>query len=78
VAKAKTAAGQEHTLDFEPSEPDERKDDQPGTCSRFTAKAAWMKSTDRLTVTATIEVDGKPHVAEWKDFDPKKYAHFEE
>ena len=78
MAKAKTAEGQEHALEFEPSEPDERKDDPPGKCSRFTAKAAWMKPTDRLTVTAAIEVAGKPHTAEWKDFNPKKYAHFEE
>ena len=78
TAKARTADGKEHALEFEPSEPEERKDDPPGKCSHFTAKAAWMKSEDVLSVRARIEIDGKPQRVEWKDFNPKKYAHFEE
>ncbi len=78
TAKAKTADGKEYDLTFEPSEPDERKDDPPGKCSHFVAKAPWMKPTDTLSVSATIEIDGKPQTVEWKDFNPKKYAHHEE
>lgn len=78
IAKAKSADGKEHELLFEPTELNERKDDPPGKCSRFTAKVAWMKADELLTVTSTIEIDGKTHTVEWKDFNPKKYAHFEE
>jgi hypothetical protein len=78
MARAKTSSGQEHELSFEPSEPDERKDDPPGKCSRFTARAAWMKAEELLTVSARIDVAGKSHEVIWKDFIPKKYAHFEE
>lgn len=78
TASAKTASGQEHELAFEPSEPDERKDDPPGKCSHFVAKAGWMKAEDVLTVAATVEIDGKPRRIEWTGFNPKRYAHHEE
>jgi hypothetical protein len=79
VAKAKRAGdAKDYDLVFEPAPKDERKDDPDGTCSRFTAKAPWMKADDTLTVTATVVVDGKPHPVEWADFHPKKYAHVDE
>jgi hypothetical protein len=37
-----------------------------------------MKPGDTLTVTASIPIDGQTHVVEWTEFNPKKYAHFEE
>ena len=73
-----TADGQAHELVFEPAPKDERKDDPDGKCSHFSAKAAWMKANDVLTVSGTIPIEGKLHAIEWKDFNPKKYAHFEE
>ena len=76
TAKAKADDDKEYELIFEPSEPDERKDDPPGKCSHFVAKAPWMKPGDLLTVTTNIELDGKSHSVEWKEFTPKKYAHF--
>lgn len=78
TATATTADGKEHELAFEPAEPDERKDDPPGKCSHFVAKAGWMKPADVLTVRATVDIDGKPRRIEWKDFNPKKYAHHED
>ena len=78
VAKAKTATGTEHELVFEPAPMDERKDDPPGACSHFVAKAGWMTPADVLTVTTTVDVDGKPRHVKWTDFNPKQYAHFEE
>ena len=78
TATARTADSKEFVLEFEPSEPEERKDDPPGKCSHFVAKAPWMKPGDLLTVTTNIELDGKSHSVEWKEFTPKKYAHFEE
>ncbi|MBY0459826.1 MAG: hypothetical protein K2V38_21115, partial [Gemmataceae bacterium] len=75
AATAKTADGKEHTLSFEPADMNERKDDPPGKCSHFVAKAGWMKPDDNLTVTTTVEIHGKPTKIEWKDFSPKKYAH---
>jgi hypothetical protein len=74
-ATAKTADGKEHELVFEPAPKDERKDDPDGKCSRFSAKAGWMKPEDVLTVTATVPINGKPASIAWKDFNPKKYAH---
>jgi hypothetical protein len=79
TAKAKRAGdAAEYDLLFEPAPKDERKDDPDGTCSRFTAKAPWMKADDTLTVTATIEADGKRYPVEWAEFNPKKYAHVDE
>lgn len=78
TATATTAGGKEHQLAFEPAEPDERKDDPPGKCSHFVAKAGWMQPDDVLSVRATVEIDGKLHPVEWKGFNPKKYAHHED
>ena len=75
TAKAKTANGTEYELIFEPAEPDERKDDPPGKCSHFVAKAPWMKPEEVLTVTAVIEVEGRRQTVVWPDFLPQKYAH---
>jgi hypothetical protein len=65
----------EHALAFEPAPKDERKGDPDGSCSRFSAKAGWMKPGDKLTVTVTVPLDGKDRKAVWVDFDPKKYGH---
>lgn len=76
AAKARRANDPaEYDLVFEPVPADERKGDPEGQCSRFSAKAPWLKPDDTLSVTATIPVDGKPHRVEWADFVPKKYAH---
>jgi hypothetical protein len=77
-ATAKTADGKEHPLSFEPAEAGERKDDPAGQCSHFVAKAPWMNPDDTLTVTATVDIDGKPTQIEWSNFNPRKYAHHEE
>ena len=62
-----------YTLEFAPAEKDERKTDPDGQCSRFTAKAPWMKADDELDVTVTIEgVDAK---IPWVKFLPSKYGH---
>jgi hypothetical protein len=74
-AIAKTADGKQHNLTFEPAPKDERKDDPEGKCSHYVAKAPWMKAEDVLTVTAAATINGKPTTIEWKDFNPKKYAH---
>ena len=78
AATATTAGGAAHPLEFEPAPPEERKGDPAGRCSHFVAKAGWMKRTDALTVTATLDIDGKPAKIEWKSFNPKKYAHHDE
>jgi hypothetical protein len=75
TATAKTADGKEHTLEFEPAPKEERKDDPDGKCSHFVAKAGWMKPTDTLSVTLTMEINGKPEPVTWNDFNPQKYAH---
>jgi hypothetical protein len=77
-AVAKTADGTQHKLTFEPAPKDERKDDPDGKCSHFVAKAPWMKAEDVLTVTAAATINGKPTTIEWKNFNPKKYAHHED
>ncbi|HEY2910384.1 MAG TPA: hypothetical protein VGI99_09060 [Gemmataceae bacterium] len=78
LAEAVASDGKAHELIFEPSEPEERKGDPPGKCSHFVAKAPWMKPGDSLTVTAGFLIDGQTHSVEWTEFNPKKYAHFEE
>ena len=76
VAKAKREGDpKEYDLKFTPDDPKERKDDPPGKCSRFSAKVPWMKPDDKLTVTATVEIEKKPRDLVWKGFVPKKYAH---
>jgi hypothetical protein len=76
VAKAKREGDtKEYDLTFEPDDPKERKGDPEGKCSRFTAKAPWMKPDDKLTVTATVEIEKTPRDLVWKNFNPKKYSH---
>jgi hypothetical protein len=76
VAKAKREGDpKEYELKFVPAEKAERKDDPDGKCSRFTAKAPWMKPDDKLTVTATVEIEKKPRDLVWKNFVPKKFSH---
>jgi len=77
-ATAKTADGKEHKLIFEPAPKDERKDDPDGKCSHFVAKAGWMKPEDVLRVTALVPINDKAHPVEWKNFNPRKYAHHED
>jgi hypothetical protein len=67
-----------YTLDFEPSPQDERMDDPVGKCSRFTAKAPWMKHEDILTVTLRAPLEGHETTAVWTNFNPKKFAHADE
>ena len=67
-----------YELTFKPAPKEERKDDKDGECSLFEAEAKWMKLDDMLSVTTTIDLGGKERKVEWKDFNPKKYAHFEE
>jgi hypothetical protein len=75
TATAKTADGKTYTLEFEPAPKDERKDDPDGKCSHFVAKAGWMKPEYMLTITTTVTINNKPAPIQWKDFNPKKYAH---
>jgi hypothetical protein len=65
----------EFELTFEPAPADERKGDPPGACSHFVAKAPWMTAEDVLTVSARVEIDGKPRKPTWRTFIVKKYAH---
>lgn len=67
-----------YALMFEPAPKDERMGDPEGKCSHFTAKAGWIKHEDKLTVTATLPLEGKPTEIRWTDFNPKKYAHVDE
>ena len=78
--KAEVQLGEElKEITFEPAPADERpKDEKPGTCSHFVAKAPWMKPTDNLYVVVKIPIDGKEETIRWKDFNPKKYAHHED
>lgn len=70
---------QRHELKFECAPAEERpKDEKPGTCSHFVAKAEWMKPTDDLAVVFHLELDGKRYRVIWENFIPKKYAHHEE
>lgn len=75
-----TRSGDDKTypLEFEPAPKDERKDDPEGKCSRFTARATWMKREDMLTVTLKAPLDGKERKVVWVDFNPKKFAHADE
>jgi hypothetical protein len=76
VAKAtQTGDDKKYTLEFEPAEKKERKDDPDGKCSRFTAKAPWMRGEDMLTVTLTITLDGQEKKVPWVDFNPREFAH---
>jgi hypothetical protein len=73
-AKATTTDKMEHELKFEPADFIERKDDPPGQCSHFVAKAWWMKPEDKLDVEVKIPIDGKDVTIRWDDFNPKKYG----
>jgi hypothetical protein len=76
TAKA-TRNGEDKSYDlvFEPAEKEERKDDPEGRCSRYTAKAPWMKPDDILTVRLPIDLNGQEKIIPWVDFNPRKFAH---
>jgi hypothetical protein len=76
TAQATAGGGDPHELKFEPAPADERpKDEKPGTCSHFVAKAPWLKPDDTLLVVAKVSIEGKTVTVRWKDFDVKKYSH---
>lgn len=75
-AQATAGEGESQTLKFEPAPAEERPaGEKPGTFSHFVAKAPWMKPEQDLLVVAKFTVGGKEHVARWKDFNPKNFAH---
>ena len=79
TAQVTAGGGEPKELKFEPAPAGERpKDEKPGTCSHFVAKAPWMKPDEPLYVVAKVPVEGKSVTARWKDFLPKKYAHHED
>jgi hypothetical protein len=78
TATAKASDGGEQVLEFKPAPKDDRPGDPAGKCSRFVASAGWMKPDDTLTITATVEIDGKKERIVWSEFHPKKYGHVEE
>jgi hypothetical protein len=76
---ARAEGGDPHELRFECAPADERPaGERAGVCSHFVAKAPWLKPTDRLTVVVRVPLEDGTYRVEWKDFDPKKYAHHEE
>jgi hypothetical protein len=75
TAAAKTADGKTHQLEFVSAPKEERPTDPVGLCSHFVAKAPWMKPDDVLSVTMTVVIRDNPYPVEWKNFNPKKYAH---
>ena len=75
-AEASTPDGQRHELTFEPAPADERPEtEKPGTSSKFTAKAPWLKTTDKIDLVAKVQLDGKDVTIRFKNFDPMKYGH---
>ncbi|HUR54667.1 MAG TPA: hypothetical protein VMZ71_11080 [Gemmataceae bacterium] len=78
MARVERAGDKTYDITFEPGPKEERKGDPDGKCSRFEAKAPWMKPDDKLTVTAKIEIAGKVREVTWEDFNPKKYNHADE
>lgn len=62
-------------LVFEPAEKDERKGDPADKCSRFAAKAPWMKPDDKLDVAVTVEIGGQWKKATFLNFVPKEKSH---
>lgn len=77
LAKAKrTGDDKEYDLVFEPAPADERpKDEKPGTCSHYVAKAPFMKDNDTITVVMKVVIREKERVVTWENFDVKKYSH---
>ncbi len=66
----------EYDITFEPAPADERpKDEKPGTCSHYVAKAPFIKDTDKLTVTMKVVVREKERTVTWENFDVKKFSH---
>jgi hypothetical protein len=63
-------------LTFEPAPSSVRpKDEKPGACSHFVAKAPWMKSTDTLEVVVQVELDGRLRKSTWRNFEVKNFTH---
>jgi hypothetical protein len=60
---------------FKPADKSERKSDPNGMCSRFSAEVKWMKADDTLTVTLTVDMDGKIKRVTFDNFVPKDRQH---
>jgi hypothetical protein len=60
---------------FKPADKAERKSDAEGKCSRFSADIKWLKADDTLTVTLTVDVDGKFKRVTFDKFVPKDRQH---
>ncbi len=79
IGYARVGDGEPKKLEFTCAPAGERpKGERPGTCSHFVAKAPWMRPTDKLTVMVRAPMAEGTYRIEWKDFDPKKYAHHED
>lgn len=66
---------QAHQLTFQPAPADERPNDPPDRCSRFSAATPWMKPDDRLTVVVSIEDRGQLKRVTFVDFVPRQHSH---
>lgn len=66
-------------IKFEPAPMAERpKGEKSGTCSHFVAKVPWMKASDNLNVVVFLTLEGERYRVTWENFNPKKYAHYED
>jgi hypothetical protein len=77
TAKAKRDGDdKEYDVTFEPAPADERpKDEKPGTCSHYVAKAPFLKDTDTVTVTMKVVIREKERTVRWQNLEVKKYSH---
>jgi hypothetical protein len=77
TAKAKREGDEkEYDVTFEPAPADERpKDEKPGTCSHYVAKAPFLKDTDTVTVTMKVVIRERERTVRWQNFEVKKYGH---
>ncbi|MBI4603254.1 MAG: hypothetical protein HY721_14970 [Planctomycetes bacterium] len=76
AAQARAGEGEWKELRFEPAPADERpKDEKPGTCSHFIAKAPWIQPSDTLHVVAKVKMEGVEETVEWKKFEVARFAH---
>jgi len=60
---------------FGPADKAERKSDPEGKCSRFSTDVKWMRADDTLTLTLTVDVDGKFKRVTFDKFVPKDRQH---
>jgi hypothetical protein len=77
TAKAKREGDdKEYDVTFEPAPADERpKDEKPGTCSHYVAKAPFLKETDTVTVTMKVVIRERERTVRWQNLEVKKYSH---